>query len=96
MVVLNFTDIIVDLDRDVAEELRAELLARVQIRPQDKAPDKMVVPIGRAMAGAALQWSSFIGVGLIIYFLTSPLPTAAALETVIGILPALWKEIDSS
>ena len=88
------------LDRGVAEELRRELLGRVQSRAEegmdDGADEGLRVPLARALAGAGLQWSSLLGLAFTIFFLTSPLPTATALAAVVGILPGLWSQIDTS
>ncbi|MDR7328610.1 PH domain-containing protein [Corynebacterium guangdongense] len=93
------------LDRGVAEELRRELLGRVQSRPEepagaagavDRADEGLRVPLARALAGAGLQWSFLLGLAFTLFFLTSPLPTATALAAVVGILPGLWAQIDAS
>ncbi len=86
------------LDRGVAEELRRELLDRVQARQpeNDREKEELRVPMARALAGAGLQWSFLFGLAFTVFFLTSPLPTATALAAVVGVVPGLWNQIDTS
>lgn len=78
--------------------MRAELIHRAGgAAPEPEQEDAdLTVPLHRALAGAGLRLGSIIGVAAIVILAISPLPTATALAAVVGILPGLWRQIDSS
>lgn len=86
------------LNKRQAERLRAELIHRAGgAAPEPEQEDAdLTVPLHRALAGAGLRLGSIIGVAAIVILAISPLPTATALAAVVGILPGLWRQIDSS
>lgn len=86
------------LNKRQAERLRAELIHRAGgATPEPEQEDAdLTVPLRRALVGAGLRLGSIIGVAAILILAVSPLPTATALAAVVGILPGLWRQIDSS
>ncbi|RSZ64202.1 hypothetical protein EAH68_04150 [Corynebacterium hylobatis] len=92
------------LPRDVAEQLRAEVLGRSRgtTPAPETAPEpagRVVVPqipITRSLAGAALQGLSISALLIILGLILTPLTWAAAVPIAIGIVPVIWNQIDSS
>nr|WP_304503563.1 PH domain-containing protein [Corynebacterium lemuris] len=92
------------LPREVAEQLRTEVLGRSRgTAPAEEAapePARRVVvpqiPITRSLAGAALQGLSISAVLVILGLMLTPLTWAAAVPIAIGIVPVIWNQIDSS
>lgn len=79
-----------------AEALRDEVLQKVRGDITIEGPAEVRVPIARSLAGTGLQWTSIIGTGFILLFLLSPLPNATSLAAIVGIVPPLWRQIDTS
>lgn len=97
------------LPRDVAEQLRTEVLERargtvpaavsVAAAPAADTAGQVVIPeipIARSLTGAALQGVSLSAALIIVGLVVTPLTWAAALPVAIGIVPVIWNQIDSS
>lgn len=88
------------LNKATAASLRKELLMHVRGEPaQTQDTGNTVVdeiPIARTLASSALNAASILGAGSIVIVLLSPLGFATAVPIIIGVLPAIWRIIDTS
>lgn len=97
------------LPREVAEQLRVEVLGRargtvpaeiLEKDTRDPTPAGQVVvpqiPITRSLMGAALQGVSISAALVILGLIITPVAWAAAVPIAIGIVPVIWNQIDNS
>lgn len=84
------------LKRDTANALRAEILRRTG---GVEAPSDVlvpVIPIARSLVGAALRTYSVAAAGFMVFFLLTPVSAAVLIPVLIGVVPPVWRQIDSS
>ncbi|QGU03847.1 PH domain-containing protein [Corynebacterium comes] len=98
------------LPRDVAEQLRREVLERARGTAPEAAPEALPVavaapagrviipeiPITRSLTGAVLQGGSLGAVLVGVGLIVTPLTWAAAVPVALGIVPVIWNQIDRS
>ena len=91
------------LKKNEAQELRLEVLARVKgadaeelESEKDQGELLAHVPVGRAIGGVTLRLSTIWGALAVVALLFAPVPMATVVPVLIGLLPSLWRLLDTA